>query len=143
DVGRYAAELSGAGDGAGASSARWLAVAPSGEREELAAGGALQPREAGVYELRPMDADGGPPVPLAVNVDPAEGDLVPLDSAALGMRADEGAAGDGEMARAPAAALTDAEREGRQGLWWPLLALAALLLAGEPLLANRLARRTR
>ncbi len=143
DVGRYAAELSGAGDSVGSSTGRWLTVAPSGVREEVSDGGSLLPRESGVYELRPMDADGGPAVPLAVNVDPTEGDLTPLDSAALGMRAEEGAAAASEMLRASSAALSDAEREGRQGLWWPLLALAALLLAGEPLLANRLATRTR
>lgn len=141
-VGRYAAELAGAGD-VGSSTGRWLAVSPSGAREEIADGGALSPRESGVYELRPMDADAGPAVPLAVNVDPAEGDLTPLDSAAMGMRAEEGAASVNDMLRASGTALTDAEREGRQGLWWPLLALAALLLAGEPLLANRLATRTR
>lgn len=146
DVVRYAAELSGAGDVAGDSGARWLAIAPSGAREEVDGGGVLEPREAGIYDLRPMDRDGGAPVPLAVNVDPTEGDLTPLDSAALGMRAEEAgegaAAGDG-AARTAAAGLTDGEREARQGLWWPLLALATLLLAGEPLLANRLARRTR
>ncbi|MHB1225721.1 MAG: BatA domain-containing protein [Gemmatimonadaceae bacterium] len=146
DVARYAAELSGAGDVAGEAGARWLAIAPSGAREEVDGGGALEPREAGIYELRPMDGDGGAAVPLAVNVDPAEGDLTPLDSAALGMRgeeAGEGVAADDMVRTAAAAGLSDGEREARQGLWWPLLALAALLLAGEPMLANRLARRTR
>ena len=54
----------GAGDVSGDSGARWLAIAPSGAREEVDGGGVLVAREAGIYDLRPMDRDGGAPAPL-------------------------------------------------------------------------------
>lgn len=154
DVASYVRDLTGASVGSGAPAegpTRWLAVAPSGDRTTVDAGGTLEVREAGVYELRAVDG-GGPdaPLPLAVNVAPAEGDLTPLDSATLSFVATgtDGAAITGigppeGVVLAGSGTLTDAEREARQGLWWPLLALAALLLAGEPLLANRLSRLTR
>jgi len=154
DLASYARELTGAGTAAGggvSGATSWLAVSPSGERSTLAAGTTLDAREAGIYELRAVDGPASDAsLPLAVNVAPGEGDLTQLDSATLGFvtngtegaaNADGGETADGRVAGS--ATLTDAERESRQGLWWPLLALATLLLAGEPLLANRLSRLSR
>lgn len=158
DVAAYTRDLAGSGGAIGGrrgapegTAERWLAIAPSGARTTLSTGDMLEPREAGIYELRAMDASGAEvPVPLAVNVAPGEADLTQLDSAALGgvTTGTDGAAilaGEQAAAGVPVGVgtLTDAERESRQGLWWPLLALASLVLAGEPLLANRLSRLTR
>lgn len=138
DVARYAA-LHGGPAAETTSSAGWLAVAPSGARTRLggAAGLALEPREAGFYQLRSLEADARPQ-PLAVNVDPAEGDLTPLDSAAFTVATADGAAN-----AAGVAMPTAAEQEGRQALWWWLLAGALLLLGAEAAYANRLSVRTR
>ena len=143
DLSRYVREATDAPSTASRSATTWLAIAPSGARTTVGPGGedALAVAEAGVYDVRSVGDAAPSPLPLAVNVDPREGDLTPLDPAALDLAAAEGAA----IAATPsvAASVSDAEREARQALWWPLLALALLLLAAEPLLANRIARRSR
>jgi len=143
DVASYAALHGGAaaeGAAVGGAPGEWLAIAPSGERVRLGGDSALAlaPREAGFYQLRALSGDTRPQ-PLAVNVDPAESDLAPLDSAAFVV-----ATGDATTAAGAAAAtLSPVEEEGRQSLWWYLLAGALLLLGLEAAYANRLAVRTR
>lgn len=133
--------VAGRGDAAGAATGEWLAIAPSGDRVRL--GGdtvqAFAPREAGFWQLRALDGDTRPR-PLAVNVDPAEGDLARLDTATFVVAtAEPGAA----TTAASVGATTAVEEEGRQSLWWYLLAGAMLLLGVEAAYANRLSVRTR
>jgi hypothetical protein len=80
----------------------------------------------GFYAVRPLD-DRTAAVPIAVNPDVAESDLTPLDRDAFlaAITPAPGTGGD-----APAVALTAAERERRQRLWW-YLGLGALLLLGS------------
>src|SRR5206468_11586923 len=63
-------------------------VSPSGERIAQAgagegAEGLLELNEQGVYEIRSTTAAAGRPEAIAVNLDPAESDLAPLDPGEL------------------------------------------------------------
>ena len=143
DVAAYAALHGGVAPestGAGGAAGQWLAIAPSGERVRLGGdqGLALAPREVGFYQLRALAGDARPQ-PLAVNMDPAESDLTPLDTATFAV-----AIGDAPTtAGAAASTVTPVEEESRQGLWWWLMLGALLLLGAEAAYANRLAVRTR
>jgi hypothetical protein len=123
------------------SRANWVVVTPSGKRVNST--GPLELSEQGVYEVRPAGgaASGFAPQAIAVNIDPAEEDLTPIDPAELV------AAVTGHAASAPAAALpsaADAEQidikefEKKQSFWWYLLVVGLLLLAAETVVSNRL-----
>jgi hypothetical protein len=114
---------------------------PDGRHVPVAEGatGVLLDRP-GFYRVRRVD--GRPPVEdIAVNVDPVEGDLAPLDIrafvAAVEPRGGTAAAARGAEA-ADAAGLPLAERERRQGVWWYLVVGAVVLAVAETLLSNRL-----
>jgi hypothetical protein len=119
--------------------ANWLVVTPSGKR--VNSSGPLELDEQGIYEVRPAAGDAAPQA-LAVNIDPAESDLTPIDPAELV------AAVTGRAARASAAApapteaseadVKDAEKH--QALWWYLLFAGLLLLAAETVVSNRLSQ---
>lgn len=102
-------------------------------------GTAVLPLEtAGFYLVRTPGETGGRPWAVAVNVDPAESELAPLDPAEL---ASSVIPRGGERVRfAGEATLTREDRERRQALWWYLMVLALLCLAGEAWLGNRLSR---
>ena len=120
---------------------------PEGLREPVIAtpaGGLLRPApdsgrgavpfaESGFYEVYQGRAAGEPREVFAVNPPPAESDLTPADprELLLGVRRSD------SLRTAAATPPTVAEREGRQRLWRILLALAALLLLLETLVANR------
>ena len=111
---------------------------PSGRRTAL--GAAAEPAmtldEAGFYTIRTV---GGSPrsASLAVNVDPSEGDLTPLDLDAF--LAAVRPAGEAAAAASPESATMNlSERERRQGLWWYLVIGALALALAETLLSNRL-----
>ncbi len=144
DVGAYVARLEGArGDADGAGDAAWLAVTPSGERMRVGADGAaaLETSEPGFHELRPLGGQARAR-PLAVNVDPDEGDLESMDPALVAVTiADAPLAGD--VSAASLAARTAVDDEERQALWWWLLAATLLLIAAEGAVANRVTMRTR
>ena len=111
--------------------------APSGARAPLDASATAVPlAEPGFYTVRALDSD-LPPQTVAVNVDPEEADLTPLEVdgflATVAPAASVTSAG-----AAGAAQVTLAERERRQGLWWYLVIGAAVLALGETLLAGRL-----
>jgi hypothetical protein len=122
-----------------------LVVSPSGERIPQApsgegAEGLLELDEQGVYEIRSTTASAGRPEAIAVNLDPAESDLAPLDPGELV------AAVTGHAASAQAQPLTpqemtreDAER--RQSVWWYLLLTGLIMLAVETVISNRLSRK--
>ncbi|MEX0892573.1 MAG: hypothetical protein WEB88_10420, partial [Gemmatimonadota bacterium] len=75
---------------------------------------------------------------VAANPDPSEAELTWLDPAELVAAVEpvDGQAADPVRA----GALTLAERERRQSLWWYLLVAAFALLAAETVLSNRLSR---
>jgi hypothetical protein len=122
------------------SRANWVVVTPSGKR--VAQNGPLELDEQGVYDVRPAGGavEGTPAQAIAVNIDPAEADLTPLDPGEL-VAAVTGHA-------APAAAPTPAENaafdvkdaEKQQALWWYLLLAGLLLLAAETVVSNRLSQ---
>ena len=121
-----------------------IVISPSGRRVYTSSisSGLLELDEQGTYELRSPGATTGRPDAIAVNLDPAEADLAPLDPAEL-VAAVTGHARDLAAPPAPAVALTSDEAEHRQGLWWYLIFAGLLLLAGETAISNRLSRRER
>jgi hypothetical protein len=120
--------------------ANWVVVTPSGKR--VAQNGPLELDEQGVYDVRPSGGavEGTPAQAIAVNIDPAEADLTPIDPGEL-VAAVTGRA-------APVAAPTPAENTGfdvkdaekQQALWWYLLLAGLLLLAAETVVSNRLSQ---
>jgi len=111
--------------------------APSGSRAPLNAARAAVPlEEPGFYTVRALDADLAPQA-VAVNVDPGEGDLTPLDPDAFVAALSSGWTGGPAGAGGPAP-ISPAERERRQGLWWYLVVAAAVLALAETFLAGRL-----
>lgn len=117
-----------------------VVVAPDGS--SLAPGsesgsGFLSLSDQGFYRIRPPGSDGERGVAVAVNVDPAEAELAPLDAEEF--RASlESAGGTGPQGvRAQELRREDVER--RQGLWRWLLAGAFVLLVSETVVSNRAA----
>lgn len=119
-----------------------VVTTPSGLRsvETLGANQALlRVEEQGFYEFRRLSGDGESLHSLAVNVDPIESDLTPLDAEEFASAVT--ASGEGSEASALAALLTPAERERRQGLWRYLLLLVLVVLVTESAISNRVTRR--
>jgi hypothetical protein len=112
-------------------------VSPSGQRIALdpEGGDVLELAEQGFYELRVNATSGAPAATVAANVDLDESDLTPMDpkevvAAATGRPA-SGPGGENSVE------MSDASREATQRVWWYLIFAAALLLAGETLVSNR------
>ena len=117
-----------------------IVVTPAGERIAQQNGkGLVELSEQGVYELRSPGAANARPESIAVNLDPAESDLAPLDPREL-IAAVTGRATPESAEPAAAEQLTQQDMERRQGLWWYLLLAGLGLLALESLIANRLSR---
>ncbi len=115
-----------------------VALSPSGVRSDVGGPGrapAVPLDEAGFWEIR-HDGDGAASAGVAVNVDPTEADLAPVDPAEVAAAVTAPAAGEDVSSRQ--STLTAADREKRQGWWWYLLAAAFVLFAAEPLVSNRL-----
>jgi hypothetical protein len=126
---------------AGMTAGAFVMVTPGGQRETAATAGrsgGIRLTEPGFYELRADRARA--PIVVAVNVDPSESDLSPLDPAEFVAEV-TGQAASMTAAVAPRD-LTAEEQERRQGLWWYVLAGGLLVLVGELFLANRRARAT-
>jgi hypothetical protein len=114
-------------------------VSPSGVRSRMTVGEApvaVPVIEAGFYEVREAGVAGRVLTLLAANVDPEETRLAAMDPADLDVAV---GAVDSGVVRSRPVALSPAEQEGRQGLWWFALGAVALLLAAEPLIGNRIA----
>jgi hypothetical protein len=117
-----------------------VVVTPSGARVAQGGKGLVELSEQGVYELRSVSGGSGQrPESIAVNIDPAESDLAPLDTKEL-VAAVTGHATPESDEPAMAEQLTREEIEKRQGLWWYLLLAGVGLLAIEMFIANRLSR---
>jgi hypothetical protein len=117
-----------------------VVVTPSNERVRLPAGDSsiLELTEHGVYEIRTASEGSARPHRIAVNIDPAESDLAPLDPAEL-VAAVTGHATQANASTAAAPAeLSPEDAEKTQSLWWYLLIAGLLLLVAENVVANRL-----
>jgi hypothetical protein len=123
-------------------------VTPSGQRlnhglsgEGLPSdSGILELNEQGIYEIRASGASTARPEAFAVNLDPAESDLAPMDPQELVAFVTGHAAAETPEAAA-AQEMTREEAERRQSLWWYLMMGGLLLLATETAIANQLSRR--
>jgi hypothetical protein len=100
----------------------------------------LELSEPGFYEVKRTGEAGDSATTIAVNIDPAESDLTPLDTAILtaAVAPREGPA----TVHATVSPMTPNELEHKQGVWWYLLAVALLLLSVETVISNRLSRGT-
>ena len=122
-----------------------IIVSPSGERSTQSgsgegAEGLLELTDQGVYEIRPTGTGNGRPEAIAVNLDPAESDLAPLDPNEL-VASVTGHATSMFDAAPPAQELTREDVERRQSLWWYLMLTGVVLLAVETVISNRLSRK--
>ena len=120
-----------------------VVMTPSGERIRVPANapGLLELNEQGIYEIR-TGSNSNRPDRIAVNLDPAESDLTPLDPEEL-VAAVTGHDVQTVAQAAVPAEMTSEEAEKRQGLWWYLLVAGLLLLAAEMAVSNVLSRNER
>ena len=119
-----------------------VVVTPSGERiPQTGEEGLVELTEQGIYEIRRTvgGSEEATPEAIAVNLDPAESDLTPIDTGELVAAVTGRASAPAVQPVAAEATREDAEK--RQALWWYLLLAGMLLLAGETVLSNRLSRR--
>ena len=121
-----------------------VVITPSTERITIPAGepGLVELVEQGVYEIRVAGNNTARPDRIAVNLDPTESDLSPMDPPEL-VAAVTGRATDAATREASAADVSIEEVEKQQGLWWYLLFAGLLLLAAEMVVSNHLSRRER
>jgi hypothetical protein len=119
-----------------------VVMTPAGERLRLAAAdpAILELSEHGLYEIRSAANGSGRPDRIAVNLDPAESDLTPLDPSELVASVTGRATSTTAAAAEKPAELTSEEAERRQSVWWYLLLAGVLLLAAEMVVANQLSR---
>ena len=127
------------------SRAERVVVTPSGQRVTQAAGqpGLLELDEQGIYEIRSAGISGRRPEVIAVNLDPPESDLTPLDPRELVATVTGHATPGATQPTAPAEAggVDAKEAERRQAVWWYLLLAGLLTLGAETVISNRLSRR--
>jgi hypothetical protein len=121
-----------------------VVVTPANERLRIPSTepGLLELNEQGIYEIRSAAGGGNRPDRIAVNLDPAESDLTPLDPQEL-VAAVTGRAAQTTTGVPAQAQLSPADAERRQGLWWYLLAAGLVLLASETAVSNYLSRNER
>jgi hypothetical protein len=123
-----------------------IVVTPKGERITQAGagegnGGLIELNEQGVYEVRSAGVAAGRPEAIAVNLDPAESDLTPLDPRELVASVTGHATPEAAAQPIAPQEMTREESERRQGLWWYLLFAGLLLLATETVISNHLSRK--
>jgi len=113
-----------------------VVVTPSSAQTKVPASepGVIELDEQGIYEVR---GTSGPAQQIAVNLEPTESDLSPMDPGELAA-AVTGRASAAESASQEPAALTPVEAERQQGLWWYLLLAGLVLLTAEMVVSNRL-----
>ncbi len=117
-----------------------VVVSPSGQETTLGAGGAaaVELAEQGFYSVRLPGMGERRPYSVAVDIDPAESDLAPLDpaqfiAAATGQSATKNVGESLEPAQ-----MTPADMEKQQAIWWFLLVAGLAALLAEGAIANRL-----
>jgi hypothetical protein len=119
-------------------------MAPSGTQATLGEGSAAAIRleEQGFYSVRLQGTGDRRPYAVAVNMDPAESDLTPMDPTEFATSATGKAAAvtnAGQSLEHPE--LTPADIEKKQTIWWFLLLAGILALLGEAVLSNRLSQK--
>jgi hypothetical protein len=116
-----------------------VVVTPAGERRQFRVGdpSILELTEHGAYEIRSSATPSERPERIAVNIDPAESDLTPMDTNEL-VAAATGRASQVETTAEKPAELTPEDAEKRQNIWWYLLMGGLALLVAELIVANRL-----
>jgi hypothetical protein len=128
---------------AAARKATGLVVSPSGEQTTIGEGAApsVALAEQGFYTVRMQGTGTERPFVAAVNLDPAESDLAPLEptSFVAGVTGQAAVTASGQSLEHPD--LTPADVERKQYAWWFLLVAGALALLGEAVLANRVSGR--
>ena len=123
-----------------------IVVTPKGERITQAGagegnGGLIELNEQGVYEVRSAGVAAGRPEAIAVNLDPAESDLTPLDPRELVASVTGHATPEAAAQPSAPQEMTREESERRQSLWWYLLFAGLLLLAAETVISNHLSQK--
>jgi hypothetical protein len=120
-----------------------VVMTPAGKQLTIGEGGtpSIQLDEQGFYSVRMQGSGDRRPFQVAVNLDPAESDLSPLQpnefvGSATGKAA---VTTSGQSLEHPD--LTPADIEKKQSVWWFLLVGGLLALLAETLLSNRLSRR--
>jgi hypothetical protein len=116
-----------------------VVLTPSGRRLPIEDEGSdvVELAEKGFYELR---SDGNQSATVvAVNVDPAEADLTPIEPKEIVAAATGGSTG-GEGGQPTGVPLTPEAKEKNQRLWWYLLVGGILLLGVDTLVSNRMAK---
>jgi hypothetical protein len=118
-----------------------VVMSPSGAQTTLGDGGvaAIRLEEQGFYSARLQGTGDRRPYALAVNLDPAESDLTPMEPTEFATTATGSAAAVTFSQSLEQPELTPVDIEKRTGIWWYLLLAGALALFAEGLLANRLA----
>ena len=121
-----------------------VVVTPAGERRQFRANdpSILELNEHGIYEIRTSESSSARPDRIAVNIDPAESDLTPMDPSELVAAATGRAAQTATAAEAPVEVKPE-DAEKRQNLWWYLMLAGLALLVAETVVANRLSRTER
>jgi hypothetical protein len=123
----------------GGASAQRVVLTPSGRRLPIEDEGSdvVELSEKGFYELR---GEGNQNVTVvAVNVDPVEADLTPIDPKEIVAAATGGSTG-GDGTQPNGIPLTPEAKEKNQRLWWYLLIAGILLLGVDTLVSNRMAK---
>jgi hypothetical protein len=120
-----------------------VVMTPSGQQVTLGEGGApsVQLDEQGFYSVRMQGTSERRPFSAAVNLDPAESDLTPLEPREFVASATGRAAvtASGQSLEHPD--LTPEDMEKKQTIWWYLLVGGVLALFTEAVLSNRLSRK--
>jgi hypothetical protein len=115
-----------------------MILTPSGKRVPIEDEGSdvVELSDQGFYELR---GENNNVTVVAVNVDPAESDLTPMDPKEI-VAAAAGLSGSGDTGTASGVPMTPEQKEKNQRLWWYLLVGGIVLLAADTYLSNRLAK---
>jgi hypothetical protein len=120
-----------------------VVMSPSGAQKTIGEGGtqSIELDEQGFYSVRLQGVGERRPYVVAVNLDPAESDLTPMEphefvSSATGRA---GVTASGQSLEHPD--LTPADIEKKQAIWWFLLVGSVLALLAEAVLSNRLSKR--
>jgi hypothetical protein len=128
-----------AGDTSAVRKATALVVSPSGQQATIGEGGvpSVELSEQGFYTVRMQGtAQQQRPFVAAVNLDPTESDLAPLEPTSFlsSVTGQSAVVASGQSLEHPD--LTPEDIEKKQYAWWLLLVAGALALLGEAVLAN-------
>jgi hypothetical protein len=121
-----------------------VVMTPANERINVHSNepGVIELDEQGVYEVRTAGSQ-AQTARLAVNLDPTESDLTPMDPTEFVAAVTGHATQASDTVPGASTGISSEEAERRQSLWWYLLFAGLLLLAAESAVANYLSRKER